>query len=286
MKRLFIWAVCLCATLCLCACGNGKSAMTEDDSYRYDVSNSGAGWSDESAVPAAVKCNSDSTKMIYRASLELETLDFDKAQQDIAALVTDFSGYYEEQTVAGYSSGYRYAHYVIRVPAEQFAAFFAKMGGVCHTLRRDSSQENISESYYDVQSRLTTAQTKLARLQELLSRADNMADIITIEDAIADTEQTIDSLSGTLRGYEQLVDYATVQVNLDEVYRLSGTAEAPLTLGQRLSNAFISGISSLGDFLENLLVWLAYSWLWLVLLAGSAVLVVYILRRRKRKKSN
>ncbi len=79
-----------------------------------------------------------------------------------------------------------------------------------------SSAENITEEYYDTDSRLKTAQIKLERLQELLSKADNMADIITIESAISDTEYEIESLSGTLRHYDALVDYATVSLTLSE----------------------------------------------------------------------
>jgi hypothetical protein len=114
-----------------------------------------------------------------------------------------------------------------------------------------------------------------------------MEDIITIESAISDVEQTIDYLSGSLRGMDNLVDYATVNVTVNEVYHFSGTKEAPLTLGERLGNAFKSGLESVGDFFEGLAVFLAYSWLWLLMVAGIAVLIVVLIRRgraRRRKK--
>ena len=46
-----------------------------------------------------------------------------------------------------------------------------------------------------------------------------MADIITIESAISDTEYEIESLSGTLRHYDALVDYATVSLTLSRTFR-------------------------------------------------------------------
>lgn len=70
------------------------------------------------------------------------------------------------------------------------------MGTLCHVTWQDDSAENISEQYYDTQSRLETAQIKLARLQELLKKAENMEDIITIESAISETEYEIERLSG------------------------------------------------------------------------------------------
>ena len=114
----------------------------------------------------------------------------------------------------------------MRVPAEQFADFCAQVGTLCHVTWQDDSAENISEQYYDTQSRLETAQIKLARLQELLKKAENMEDIITIESAISETEYEIERLSGTMRHYDALVDYATVTLELSEVYRLSGLLTA------------------------------------------------------------
>ena len=52
-----------------------------------------------------------------------------------------------------------------------------------------------------------------------------MEDIITIESAISETEYQIESLSGTLRHYDALVDYATIHISLQEVYRLSNVEE-------------------------------------------------------------
>ena len=283
MKRIISLALSFLLVFLLVGCGGAK--------YSYDGEfmgqGSGGGWDDSRSVEEKGTPNSplqDTTKIIYTGSLELETLEFDKAMDDITALVERYKGYLEEQTVAGYSSGYRYARLTVRVPAADFSAFFSEMGSVCHTLRRNSTQENVSEAYYDVESRLTTAKTKLARLQELLTQAEDMADIITIENAIAETEQTIDALSGKLRSYDHLVDYATVNVELDEVYRLSGTVEAPLTLGQRLGGAFITGLQSMGETLEGVLVWLAECWLWLVLLAVIVIVCVRSVRRKRARK--
>lgn len=288
MKRFLACALAVLTALTLTACGGGAIGgyYSEIDKAANESApqDSIAGW-DDGGVEFTSDAVTDGTKMIYKASLDLETLDFDKAQQDIADLVKKYGGYYEEQTVSSYGSGYRYARYTIRVPAGSFEPFTNELGSVCHTVQRNSTQENVSEAYYDVESRLSTAKTKLARLQELLAKAEDLTDIITLEDAISETEQVIDSLSGTLRSYDRLVDFATVSVALDEVYRISGTGEAPLTLGQRLSTALAGGAQSVGEFFEGILVWLAYSWLWLILLAVAAAVVICLIRRGKRKKA-
>ena len=168
-------------------------------------------------------------KLIRTAWLEMETTEFDEASQGLAKLTEDFGGYYETSTLTNRNSGSRWASYVIRIPAEEYTAFLNQMGELCHVTRQESNQEDISEAYYDTAGRLKTQQIKLERLQALLAQATAMEDIITIESAISETEWNIDNLSGTLRRYDAKVDYATVNVNLNEVYKLSNVEEPPVT---------------------------------------------------------
>lgn len=223
-------------------------------------------------------------KMVYRANMDLQTLSFDKADADISALVKEMGGYFEQRSISNRSSGYRYADYTVRIPAEKFESFCTQMGTLCHLVYKNESADNITESYYDTQSRLVTAQTKLARLQELLSRAESMEDIITIESAISDTEWTIENLTGTLRTYDSLVDYATVYMSLSEVYELSGQGQAPVTFGDRLGESFLSGLKSIGRTAQNFAVWLAYSWFWLLVVIVIVIVVVRLIRRRRNGK--
>ena len=293
MKKVWIWLLSALLLLSLTACGSGKSSYMAEPADRESASPSyaGPGWSDTSnkseyetspSSPSSSPAD-NSAKMIYRASIELETMAFDDALNDIDQLVQRAGGYYEDQTVSGRSSGYRYADCVIRVPKDQFDSFCQQLGDVCHLTRMNRSQENVTEEYYDVESRLNTAKTKLARLQELLARAESMQDIITIESAIADVEWEIDNYSGSLRYYDNLVDYATVSLSLQEVYRLSGTPEAPLTLGDKIRNSFSEGLVSIGNFFEGLLLAVVYGWFWILLTAAVIFLIVWLIRRSSKK---
>ena len=223
-------------------------------------------------------------KMVYTANMDLQTLSFDKADADISALVEEMGGYFEQRSISNRSSGYRYAEYTVRVPAEKFNDFCSQMGNLCHLVYKNESADNITESYYDTQSRLVTAQTKLERLQELLRRAESMEDIITIESAISETEWTIENLTGTLRTYDSLVGYSTIYMTLHEVYELSGQGQAPVTFGDRLGESFLDGLKSIGRTAQNFAVWLAYSWFWLLIVVVIVIVVIRTIRRRKNGK--
>lgn len=300
MKRTLSLLLALLLALTLVGCGSSSadsiaSMQTNSSPYNETVSG-GDYWAvdeaadSDSASPETPRGDTDDTtddaravKMIYSGYMELETQDFDTASGEIESLVAELGGYFQQSSVSNSSSssGYRHGSYTIRVPAAAFESFFRQAGEVCHMTYKSANADNISESYYDTEARLETARIKLERLQELLARATSMEDIITIESAISETEWDIESLSGTLRHYDALVDYATIDVELREVYKLSGQDEAATSFGGRLGQSFVNGLKAVGNTLEDFAVWLAYSWVWLVVLAIAVVLLVRLIRKKR-----
>lgn len=296
MKKIVSFLLALMLALSLAACSaksaSSDSASMASDSYDFngaelpdakydDTASDDGAWNGQEVSSAGADLAERGVKMVYTASIEMQTLEFDQAAQDIASLVESMGGYFEQKNFSNYSSSYRHASYTVRVPAEQFTDFCTQVGTLCHVTWQSDTAENISERYYDTQSRLETAQIKLERLQELLSKADNMADIITIESAISDTEYEIESLSGTLRHYDALVDYATVSLTLSETYKLDENEGAPLTFGARIARAFTNGLRDTGVFLEDLAIGIANNLVFLAVLAALAVIVVRAVRKKK-----
>jgi len=297
---LMVWML-----LALTACGGGSSnsaaagdwismdAATEESYVSHSMAETPKepmemGYSDmlydEIAVEETEEDSSAAVvtgqKLIRTARLELESTSIDEAALGLETLTEKYGGYFENSSVANYKDGARWGEYVVRIPSEQFEAFLSQAGTLCHLTWQEVTQDDISESYYDTAGRLKTQQIKLERLQELLSKAEAMEDIITLESAISETEWMIESLSGTLRHYDGKVNYATVYINLREVYKLSAVEEVPDTFGQRMSAAFADGLRNCADVLEDLAVAFAYSWMWWLLIAVVIVAVICVLRKR------
>lgn len=300
MKRIVSLLLTLVLALLLAGCGasaiTGKAAAMPYDGGDYwntiDTDSSGDyNMVAEDAEPGAMEGESGGAaqtgkpaKRIYTGYMEMQTLDFDAASSGIDALVEELGGYFQQSSTSNGNSGYRHVSYTVRVPAEQFDTFFQKAGALCHVTYSNTNTDDVSESYYDTEARLETARIKLERLQTLLAKATSMEDIITIESAISETEWEIENLSGTLRHYDALVDYATIDVELSEVYKLSGQDEAVTTFGGRLGQSFVNGLKAVGNALEDFAVWLAYSWVWLLVIAAVIVVVVRIVRRKSGGK--
>ena len=297
MKRLLTLCLAAALALLLTACGDAANGGGSTDASRQNGASQGSdasmdsmefdeGFFDAPFEPAAPEESAGGAptagrKVILTAGIRMETTDFDTAAQAMAGLVEEFSGYFESRSLSNYDA-YRVIRCTIRVPAERFEDFCGQMGEICHVLDLNTGEEDVGEAYYDTEGRLTTQRTKLERLQKLLSEAENMADIITIESAISDTELQIEYLTGSLRRYDALIDYATVTVDLREVYRLSNVPEPPQGFAGRMGEALSAGLTGAVTVCEELVIFLAHIWVLLVILL--AALAVFLLLRRRRRR--
>ena len=302
-RRLLASFLMVMLLLSLTACGGGSASnsaaeetmdFATTESMVMDEAPMEMGYS-EIAVEDTVEAESAAgnmgavvmgQKLIRTAWLELESTEFDEAAQALKDLTEEYGGYFENSSVANHKNGSRWGDYTIRVPAERFEAFLNQAGTLCHLTWQEVTQDDVSEVYYDTEGRLKTQEIKLERLQALLAKAEVMEDIITLESAISETEWQIENLSGTLRHYDGMVNYATVHVNLSEVYKLSNVEEVPDTFGQRMAAAFGDGWSSFLNGMENFAVALAYSWVWVIVLAAILMIVVRVVRKRQDRIMN
>ena len=278
------------ATAAPMAPGSANGAMKEEMGFDYAVPDTPA----EAPMPAPnVSGGSElvsstlpeNVKMIYRGYLYLESTAFDTATAGLQELVSQMGGYFETSELNNYSP-YRSAFYVVRVPSAKYNEFCGKVGTLAQLNSQRHTSENVSEAYYDTESRLVTQRTKLDRLQELLAKADKMEDIITLESAIAETELAIERLTGTLRKYDALVDYATVEISLEEVYVLTEQEQPVIGFWPKLAEAFKTGTNRFVDDVENFALRFARNWISRLISLCIWVVIILLVVRFLRKKKN
>ena len=288
-RKLFACFLAWTMILTLAACGGSASANTSSSKAAADTaspSETEMGYLDANGSDDA-PWDSDvlkDQKIIYTGSMSLETTGFDTAVQALTELADSLGGYLESSTMGGGGRGYRWGEYTVRVPSAQFQNFLNRAGELAHVTWQNQNLESITETYYDTEGRLKTQQIKLERLQKLLAQAENMEDIITLESAISETEWNIENLSGTLRHYDALVDFATITVNLQEVYKYSDTEELPENFGDRMGTALSRGWSSFVDGMADFAVALAYNWMWVILWAAVIAAAVAVFRKVRRRR--
>ena len=222
-------------------------------------------------------------KIIRSASFTVKTTDYDADLAALQSLTETLGGRVEYLSSYGDASvgQTRSASLTLRVPARRLDEFLAGAGEIGTVTAMTQEMEDVSDSYYDTQTRLETQRAKLKRLQEMMERAEDVSDLIDIEDAIADAQYFIDRYTGTLKRYDSQVDYSTVSVSVREI-RIVESEE--VTLGQRIGYALRDSLESGREFLEDMAVFLVAVLPWLAVQAVIIVVICLIVKRSKKHK--
>ncbi|HBC26575.1 MAG TPA: DUF4349 domain-containing protein, partial [Ruminococcaceae bacterium] len=177
----------------------------------------------------------------------------------------------------------RSAHYVLRLPQQNLSKWKAGASKIGAVLNVATSSENVTEQYYDTESRLKSLKAQQERLLELMKKADKMSDVVELEKALADVVYQIEQMTGALRQYDSLISYATVTVDLREVAKSTLIDKTPVTLGEKISFQFRRSLRVVAEAGEGLLVFVLGS-LPILVLAAAVIAAILFFRRLVRAK--
>jgi len=312
MKKILALIMALLMVLSLCACGASATeaatvqykmaspaeapAAAEEYAY-YDEAESYGGFATNTDAGLMTE-KSESTpsenpeKIIYSANAELETLDFDTTVEALGKLVEEYGGYIQSSSVNGSNyyniqRGYSYlrsANYTIRVPSAKFAELMNQLPTIGNVPYSYTYQENVTSQYYDVAAHKEAYETQEQTLLELMEKAESIDDIIAIESRLAEVRYQIESLQSTLNSWDRQVNYSTVDINVQEVEDYTPGETVSVTYGEKLQRAMRRGITSVGDFFSDLLLFIVEALPTLVLLGVVVAAVIIVIKRGKAKR--
>lgn len=290
MKRAasLLLALALCAGL-LAGCGasSGGTAAAPEAGEAYD-STAGYATGDESAdaglsgTDADRLTPQDGRKIIYNASLEMETEAFDDTRDKLLQAASAAGAWVENSDEGGSAdSGTRWVNYTFRVPADSYAAFLNDASAAGSVTYKSESTEDVTADYVDLEARLESLRTQEARLLELAQQAGDLADLLAIEEQLAQVRYEIESYTGQQRVYDSLLAYSTVNVNLNEVRVLTPAANS---FGTRVLAAFRDSWHNFVGGVQGIVIGLIYLLPVLVVAALIALAVFAALRLARRRR--
>ena len=296
VRKILCTVLVLAMVLTLLGCGAGKATMDSVVSNGFaapEMEMSKDMLYDEVPMSTQASANVPDTqnpaeqprKWIVTVKMEAETDDLDVLLAQLEGKIAALSGYVEDQQIyngSAYSGRrYRYANLTVRVPADQVEAFTEHMSGISNIISKNKTMDDVTLQYVATESRMKALKAEEERLLELMAQAENMSDLLQIEARLTDVRYELESVTSQLRVYDNLVDYATIHLNLTEVQEYTPVEEE--TLWQRISGGFVESLKNLGNFFVELFVALIVGLPYLVFI-GAIVVVVVILCRRSAKK--
>lgn len=270
--------------LVLCSCG--------EKSYEYDGIENGYNTAENAdvALKSGAKTSTsermtDSRKIIEYVTLTVETKTFDKLIDNINATVKKSGGYIENSEIGGnsyYGTDSRTAELKIRIPKAKQSDFSDFMAQNSNVVNRSVNTEDVTNQYIDTESRIKALTLEKETLEKLITQSSNVSDTLTVYEKLTNVIAEIESYQGKLSQMDNLIEYTTFTVYIDEVEKETNVEKQnwfTKTLKGLLNNFSDVG-NGLLDFLSFVIAAIPY----FILLGVTAGLVMLIIRRIIRKK--
>ena len=206
-------ALALGAAIALGACSNGSNskssgrAATAATAFDQRASEAIAKTIAPKGQPLSLR-----RQVIYTAGLQVRVPQVGPATSRAVAIVDGAGGYLfsQEANLTGHTD----ATLVFKVPPAHFAAVLDHLASLGTLLAKNENANDVTAQVVDLQGRIKTAGTSVARLRNLLTSAQNVPDIVTIENELTTRESQLESLQGQLQVMTSQVQLATVTVAL------------------------------------------------------------------------
>lgn len=226
-------------------------------------------------------------KLIRKIDLETETENLDALLSALDAKVNALGGYIENRNVytgSRYTSyrASRWANLTVRIPKDQLDAFVAHVESESNVTSSNESADDVTLSYVATQSRMTALEKEEARLLELIDKAANLTELLELEKRLTEVRTELENVTSQLRLYDNLVDYGTIDISIQEVQTLTPVEEP--SFWQRITTGFMESLQNLWTFLKELAIFLIVALPYLVPLALLVTVLVLIIRRAIRKR--
>ena len=291
VRKLLALLLSLSLLLALAGCGAkteaayDAAAPQEAGSGKFMVTETMADNSltEESAASASVPEN---RKWIVTVDMSAETEDMDILIAGIQEQIDALGGYVQNQRISNgsYRASYRYrsANLTVRIPAESVDSFTEKVSGMANVTRSSKDLEDITLSYVATESRMKALQTEEERLLELMAQAETMSDLLEIEARLTDVRYELESVTSQLRSYDNLVSFATIYLNIEEVKEYTPVAEK--TRWEKITDGFVKSLKGVWNGFLDFVVWFVVNIPYILVFGAIIFVVIWIVRKAAKKK--
>jgi DNA-binding transcriptional regulator YhcF (GntR family) len=185
-------------------------------------------------------------------TLSILAKEFLTARASLEALLERHHGYAANLTVNTQQGSTRSLAASLRVPVGELGAAVAELRALGSVENESQIGEEVTEQHSDLVARLKNSRETEQRLQAVLrQRTGKMADVLEVEQEISRVRGEIEGMEAELKGLEHRVDFATVDLTINEEYRAELGAPS---LSNRFRNALVNGFQSAADMVVGMLL--------------------------------
>lgn len=297
-KYLALILALLLTTAMLTGCGSSAESEAMDMGYAENGMESPQAAVDEMIVGDSVSSSISQSgeilaeqKLIRRVTIDAETEDLEALLESLSDQISTLGGYVESQQIYNGSAysyhRYRSANLTVRIPADKLDGFVGQVKGISNVVNYTENADDVTLTYVATESRVAALEAEEGRLLELMEKAENMSDLLEIEERLTEVRSDLESTASQLRVLANKVSYATVYLNLDQVEVYTEVEEPGVW--QRISSGFSENLRDIGEGFVDFFVWaVTYSpqlLCWAVVIFIAVTLAKRKIRKRREKKN-
>ncbi len=283
-------------SLLLAACGGSSTASNTASSAMPVMSaHNPAQSSGSSASGLSSSGQAQSTSNIPIAQYLIKTLNVSMAVKDTQKIADDLQSWLIATDPRAFSAGINYQQagnnlYNISLTYSVEASLYpqiehyltsypAQHGG--QLLSLNESVQDVTNDYIDTQSRLTNLKSEQTRLLDLMSHAQALGDIISIQDRLTQVEGDIEQIEAHLKELNAQTSYYTVVITLQP---LGITTPPPVNPAWNIGQIFHDAFAASLVFAQGLLSALVWLLAFAVYIIPLALIIWVVLRWRRRTR--
>jgi Domain of unknown function (DUF4349)/Putative zinc-finger len=194
--------------------------------------------------------------MIARtASVSLIVKDFGPVEASVKAIAQRHNGYIASLNSTSPQDAARSLTATLRIPSAQLESAIAELKQLGQVEQESQSGEEVTKEFTDRAARMKSARATEERLLDVLrNHTGQVKDILATEQEIARVRGDIEQMEADQRSLQTRVDFATVELSVQEEYKAS-LQSAPPSTGRRLRNAGVEGYRSVVESVIVFGVW-------------------------------
>jgi cell division protein FtsB len=221
----------------------------------------------------------DGALIVYTGQLRLEVPEIGPAIESATRLIVDLSGYVSGSEEENTSSSHE-AAVTFRVPAARWAEAVSGVRALAaRVISENTEAVEVTAEVVDLEARIANLRAGEAALQEIMTRAGTIDDVLKVQRELSSVRGEIEQLSARRDHLQRQAAHGTLVVAFETPVVAATAAQEGWQLGTEVDRAF-ADLIRIGQGLTSLAVWLAIVALPVVLPVAVLLFIAYRLRRR------
>ncbi len=269
-----------------------EEAVTFDEEARESVSSLNENTAADTAVEESAKESSSDRLIIRDLYARIEVENYDETVSKLENIAKAYGGYVQDSSVweDTYDNEYsvKNGEVVLRIPKEHYETVKNGISALGKVYEENESSTDVTAQYVDTEGRLKALRTEQDRLMEILEKCETVEDLITVEERLSEVRADIEVYQNMLNNWDRLVQLSTFRISISE--KVPAKVHTKLGFGDRMSDEFVYGLNNFIEGWQNFAVWLAGSFLAIIVIIVIIIIIIKIvkwrLRKRKEKMEN